>query len=209
MMRSWTRRPSPATIIAVLALVMATGGTSLAGSMISGSTLNNRSVTRQKIATGAIDSTLLAANAVTKDKIAKGSVSSSKLEAGAVTQAALAKGAVTSAALGAGAVAAANLAPATVSWKSLGAQLVAAPPVTLPGATFTDVPATGTASCPTGTVAISGGESLSDTTNAFVIQSFQAGQPGAQPTGWIATGATGGTTASAMTVYAICISAGA
>ena len=112
-------------------------------------------------------------------------------------------------ALGAGAVAGANLAPAAVSWKSLGAQVVAAPPVGLPVGTTTIIPATATASCPTGTVAISGGEVLSDTSNSFVIQSLQAGPAaGAPPSGWTATAATVGSTAATMTVYAICISAG-
>ena len=177
--------------------------------MISGSTLNNRSVTRKKIATSAIDSTLLAANAVTTSKLAKGSVTSSKLAAGAVTKASLATGSVTADALAAGSVAGGNLAPSAVSWKSLGAQVIAAAPVTLPVGTTTDIPATATASCPAGTVAISGGESISDTTNGFVIQALQGGPAGAAPTGWIATGATSGATAATMTVYAICISAGA
>jgi hypothetical protein len=69
------------------------------------------------------------------------------------------------------------------SWKSLGAQVVAATPVTLPVGTTTDVPVTSTAACPSGTVAISGGESISDLTFAYVIQSVQAGLPGAPPTG--------------------------
>jgi hypothetical protein len=135
-------------------------------------------------------------------------VSSSKLGLGAVTKAALAPGSVTGPALAPGAVSGSNLAPAAVSWKSLGAQVVAAAPVTLPVGTTTVVPATATASCPSGTVAISGGESISDTTYAFVIQAVQGGPAGAAPTGWTATGATSGLTAASMTVYAICISAG-
>ena len=67
--------------------------------------------------------------------------------------------------------------------------------------------ATTTASCPAGTVAISGGESFSDPSNSFVVQAFQAGQAGSAPTGWTATGATVAAGAT-MTVYAICISAG-
>ena len=64
-------RPRPATAIALLALVMAMGGTSIAGSVINGSALTNGSVTRHKIATNAIDSTRLAGNAVTTGKIAR------------------------------------------------------------------------------------------------------------------------------------------
>ena len=201
-------RPRPATALALLALVMAMGGTSIAGSVINGSDLKNGSVTRQKIGSNAIDSTRLAGNAVTSGKIAKAAVGSSKLAKGAVTAAALAAGSVTGKALGAGAVAGSNLAPAAVSWKSIGGQVVAAPPVVLPVGTTALVPATATATCPTGTVAISGGESISDTTNAFVLQALQVGAPGAAPTGWTATGATGGSLPATMTVFAICIAAG-
>ncbi len=201
-------RPRPATAIALLALMMAMGGTSIAGSVINGGDLKNGSVTRSKIGSNAIDSTRLAGNAVTAGKIAKAAVSSAKLAKGAVNAAALASGSVTSKALGAGAVTASNLAPAAVSWKSLGAQVVAAPPVVLPVGTTQVIPATAAATCPAGTVAISGGESISDTTNAFVIQSVQVGAPGAAPTGWAATGGTAGTLPATMTVYAICIAAG-
>lgn len=176
-------------MIALLALVMAMGGTSIARSVVNGHDLKNGSVT--------------------KAKIAKGAINSSKLAKGAVTAKALAAGSVTGPALGAGAVAAGNLAPGAVSWRSLGGQVVAATPVTLPGATSVAYyPATATVSCPSGMVAISGGESFTDTSNAFVIQSAQVGVPGTAPTGWSATGAAGGSAAQMMTVYAICIAGG-
>jgi hypothetical protein len=168
-----TARPRPATVIALLALVMAMGGTSVAGSLISGTSLKNGSVSRNKIAKNAIDDSRLAAKAVTADKLAAGAV----------------------------------------SWKSLGAQVVAAAPVTL---STTGAPLSATATCPAGTVAISGGETFSDPAFAFVVQSVQAGLagaqaglPGAAPTGWSVTGAAGGQNTAQMTVYAICISAGA
>jgi hypothetical protein len=199
-------RPRPATLIALLALFMAMGGTSLAGSVLSGSALKNGSVSRKKIATNAIDSTRLAANSVTSGKLAKGAVGASKLATGAVTAAALAPGSV----------AGTNLAVGAVSWKSLGAQVVAAAPVTLPVPTSPAIiPVSATATCPAGSVAISGGQTVSDTANAFVIQSVQAGLvgaqaglPGAAPTGWTSVGADAGVNAATMTVYAICISAG-
>jgi len=46
-------RPRSSTVIALFALVIAMGGTSLAGSMLSGSALKNGSVSRHKIATSA------------------------------------------------------------------------------------------------------------------------------------------------------------
>lgn len=200
--------PRPATGMSLLALVMAMGGTSIAGSVLSGSSLTNGSVTRNKIAKNAIDSPRLAGSAVTTSKLAAGAVNAARLAKAAVTAQAIAPGAITSPALGAGAVAASNLAPTAVSWKALGAQLVAAAPVALPVGTTSIVPATGTATCPAGTVAISGGESISNVADAFVIQAVQVGSPGGAPTGWTATGATGGSEAATMTVYAVCINAG-
>jgi 3D (Asp-Asp-Asp) domain-containing protein len=155
-------------------------------------------VTTPKLARGSVSASKIADAAVTKAALATGSVTGSALAAGSVTSSALAAGSVTGT----------SLAPSAVSWKSLGAQVVAAAPVVLPVGTTSFVPATATASCPSGTVAISGGATVSDTTYGFVVQAFQGGPPGAAPTGWTATGATGGATASTMTVYVICISAG-
>jgi hypothetical protein len=201
------RRPHPATLIALLARVMAMGGTSVAASVINGSLLRSGSVSRAKIASGAIDSSRLAANAVTPAKIAKGAVTVNKLAAGSVTASALAPGSVSAAAIGPGSITGSLLATSSVSWSKLGAQFAVSAPVTLPVGTTTVIPATGTAVCPPGFAAISGGESVSDVTNAFVIQSAQLGAPGAAPTGWTATGGTGGSAPATMTVYAICINA--
>jgi hypothetical protein len=200
------RRPQPATLIALLALVMATGGTSVAANVINGGLLRNGSVTRAKIAANAIDSSRLAANAVTSAKIAKGAIGAKKLAIGAVTASALAPGAVSAGAIAPASITGTQLGLGAVSWSRLGAQVVASAPVALPVGTTALVPATGQALCPTGLVAISGGESLTDTTNSFVIQSAQINVGAAAPSGWSATGATGGATASSMTVYAICIS---
>jgi hypothetical protein len=199
------RRPHPATLIALLALVMATGGTSVAASVINGGLLRSGSVTRTKIASGAIDSSRLAASSVTAAKVAKGSITANKLARGSVTSTALAAGSVSALALGAASVAGTQLAPNSVSWSKLGGQLIASAPVTLPVGTTTVVPATATAACPPGSAAISGGELVSDTTNAFVIQSVQIGALGGVPTGWTATGGTAGSVPATMTVYAICI----
>jgi hypothetical protein len=202
-------RLHPATVIALLALVMASGGTSLAGSVLNGGDLKNGTVSRKKIASNAIDASRIAANAVGTAKLAKGSVNSSKLAKGAVTAGALAPGSVTGPALGPGSVAGTNLAPAAVSWKSIGGQFISTAPVPLPAATQTTFSAaTATATCPSGTVPISGGAQVSDTINAYVIHSFPAGPPGAAPTGWTVSAGTGGAVAASMTLYVICIAAG-
>ena len=125
-----------------------------------------------------------------------------------MTAAALAPGSVTGPALAPGAVAGSNLAETAVSWKALGGQIVAATPIALPVATTDVVPVTATASCPPGTVAISGGKLISDPVFAYVIQSLPAALPGGAATGWTATGTTVGSLPATMTVYAICINAG-
>jgi hypothetical protein len=68
-------RPRPATAIALFALVMAMGGTSVASSLISGSTLKNGSVTGKKLAKGTIDGTRLGKGAVTGIALGAGAVS--------------------------------------------------------------------------------------------------------------------------------------
>jgi hypothetical protein len=92
-----------------------------------------------------------------------------------------------------------------VSWKTLGAQISTGTPVVIPVATTTSFfSRVGTATCPTGTFAISGGESFSDS-GEIVMQSVQVAS-GTGPSGWTVTGGNLDTTAPVtMTVYAICI----
>jgi hypothetical protein len=199
-----TRRPSGATLIACTALFLALGGTSVAATVLSGSSLKNGSVTRAKIAAGAIDSKRLASNAVAKGKIAGGAVTQGAIANGAVGPGQLAAGSVTSAALASGSVTGPALASGAVSWKTLGAQVVSSAATTIPVNQF----ATVTAACPSGSVAVSGGESFGDPSTQFVIQSGPSSASGA-PTGWSATGGNPSTTAAGtMTVFAVCISAG-
>ena len=203
-------RPRPATAIALLALMMAMGGTSIAGSVINGSDLKNGTVTRHRVR--------LECDRFHPARRQRGDRGQDREGGGQLRASGEGRGERrgTGCRLGhlQGArrrwVTASNLAPAAVSWKSLGAQVVAAPPIVLPVGTTQVIPATAAATCPAGTVAISGGESISDTTNAFVNPRFQVqvGAPGAAPTGWAATGGTAGTLPATMTVYAICIAAG-
>ena len=160
-------RPRPATIIALLALFMAMGGTSLAGSVLSGSALKNGSVSRKKIAANAIDSTRLAANAVTSGKLAKGAVGASKL-------ASRCRDRRPRSASGARRGNQPRCRRGVVEVARRSGRRRA--PVNLPAPTSPALtPVSATATCPAGSVAISGGQTVSDTANAFVIQSVQAG----------------------------------
>lgn len=86
-------RPSPAMVVACLALLIAVGGTATAART------RIRSV---DIAPGAVTAKALGKNAVRTKAIADGSVTTSKLAAGAVTTATVADGAITAAKLGSG-----------------------------------------------------------------------------------------------------------
>ncbi len=108
------RLPSPALAIAVTALVIALGGTSLAAfnlptnsvgtnqlraRAVSNSKLQDRVVTDAKLRNQAVTSLKLADSAVTNGKLHDGAVTSGKLRDAAVTSRKLEDGAVTSAKL--------------------------------------------------------------------------------------------------------------
>lgn len=102
------RRPSPALVIACLALVVALGGTSYAAftlpaKSVGTSQLRERAVTSAKLANGVVQTRKLRARAVTASVLGDRSVTSAKLADGAVTSAKLAPGTITAANVPAGA----------------------------------------------------------------------------------------------------------
>jgi hypothetical protein len=83
------RRPSPAMVVAVLALCVALGGTSFAAvklgkNAVKTKNIKNNAVTSGKIANGAVTEGKIAANAVTEGKIANGAVTGGKIANGAI-----------------------------------------------------------------------------------------------------------------------------
>jgi hypothetical protein len=82
------RRPSPAMVVALLALCLALGGTAVAATKLSKNAvktknIKNGAVTESKIAGNAVTEGKIAGNAVTEGKIASGAVSQGKLGASA------------------------------------------------------------------------------------------------------------------------------
>jgi hypothetical protein len=78
------RRPSPAMVVAILALCLAVGGTAFAAvklgkNAVKTKNIKNGAVTESKIAGNAVTESKIAANAVTEGKIASGAVSAGKL----------------------------------------------------------------------------------------------------------------------------------
>ena len=94
--------PRPATVLAMLALFVALGGSANAAGLIGSSKLKSGAVTTSKLANGAVttaklrtaavDATRLKNGAVTSAKIASGAVGGSQIAAGAITAAKLAPG---------------------------------------------------------------------------------------------------------------------
>jgi hypothetical protein len=93
-MKRHLHAPSPGTVIAVIALVVALGGTAYAvkKNSIGAKQLKANAVTEKKIKNGAVTGGKLADNAVTGTKIADGVIGRAKLESGEQTAWALVNG---------------------------------------------------------------------------------------------------------------------
>jgi hypothetical protein len=123
-------KPSPAMIVALIALVFSMTGTGIAAkSLITGKQIKDRSITAKDIANGAITQKKLAKGAVARANLAARSVTSAALAPNAITSAALAPNAITSAAVAPNAITSAALAPNAVTEQALAANSVSAPAI--------------------------------------------------------------------------------
>jgi hypothetical protein len=92
----YLHRPSPAMVVALIALTVALGGTSvaavnqLAANSVGTSQLKSNAVTTPKIKNSAVNASKLASNAVVAAKIASNAVVSAKIASNAVTSAKIA-----------------------------------------------------------------------------------------------------------------------
>jgi hypothetical protein len=112
-MNSSIRRPTPAFIVAMIALVVALAGSAVA---LPGS----NQVDRNDLKRGAVTKKAIKRSAVTKKAIKAGAVTMEKLAPGAVTDTAIAPGAVTNSAIAPGAVTNSAIAPGAVGTNGLG-----------------------------------------------------------------------------------------
>jgi hypothetical protein len=110
----------PATIIAVIALLVALSGAGYAATKIGTAQLKNNAVTTPKVKNGAVSTAKLKNNAVSSAKLAGGAVRAADLGNGAVTGAKLADDAVTAAKIAGGAVGTNALANGGVDGAKLG-----------------------------------------------------------------------------------------
>jgi hypothetical protein len=109
----------PATILAVIALLVALSGAGYAATKIGTSQLKNNAVTKVKIKNGAVSTAKIQNGAVNSAKLAGGAVRAADLGNAAVGSGALASGAVTAAKIAAGAVGSNALATGSVGGAKL------------------------------------------------------------------------------------------
>ncbi len=110
----------PATIIAVIALLVALSGAGYAATTIGTSQLKNNAVTTPKIKNAAVNTAKLKNNAVNASKLASNAVTAAKIASNAVTAAKIAGNAVTGAKIAGGAVGVNQIAAGAVDTAKLG-----------------------------------------------------------------------------------------
>ncbi|MBS1887601.1 MAG: hypothetical protein JSU06_10480 [Actinobacteria bacterium] len=92
MKRPKVRMPSPAMVVALVALILALAGTAFAAAKIGTSSLQNSAVTTKKLKNRAVTAAKLAEGSVGAAKLAEGSVTTGKLAEGSVSAQKLAPG---------------------------------------------------------------------------------------------------------------------
>jgi hypothetical protein len=181
MTKLFRRKPSPALVISIIALVLAASGSAMAASKLaSGDSL--------------IKKNSLSGNRLKNHSLTATQINLSKL--GKVPHAATADTATNATT----AVNATNATNATNAVTATSAAISKVTYVTATGsvvASSTALPVT--ASCPTGTVVIGGGASVADEYDAAANDSYPSGR-----TGWTANFFSASSTPSAVTVTAIC-----
>ena len=123
-MRAWIRLPSPAMGVALIALVVATTGTTYAAVRIGTKQIRDNAVTSPKIRNGAVKNIDLARNSVVTAKIVASAVTGLQIKDGSVGSADLGNDSVTTAKIRGGAVGNSDLANDAVTTSKLHAGAV-------------------------------------------------------------------------------------
>ncbi len=124
MKRAWIRLPSPAMGVALVALVVALGGTSYAALRIGTNQIRNNAITSPKIRNGAVKNIDLARNSVVTAKIVANAVTGLQIRDASVGNADLGNDAVNGAKVRAGAIGNSDLANDAVTSAKLHAAAV-------------------------------------------------------------------------------------
>jgi hypothetical protein len=212
-MTSKTRsfRPSPALVIACIALFAALTGSAIAAGVgkntvrspqiVDGTIrtvdLRDNAVAAGKIAPDAVDTTEIAENGVESSDVAPETLTSADLGAASVTSSEVADQALSDADLGPNSVGSSELQAGAVRASELGTIIAVSNSTTIKTGNNASV----SVDCPTGTIAISGGNTAGD---------YRVAATGAQRTGngWIAHAHSYAPADTSLTVYAYCLSGG-
>jgi hypothetical protein len=212
-MTSKTRsfRPSPALVIACIALFATLTGSAIAAGVgkntvrspqiVDGTVrtidLRDNAVAAGKIAPDAVDTTEIAENGVESSDVAPETLTAADLGAASVTSSEVADQSLTANDLGPDSVGSSELQAGSVRASELGAIISVSNSTTIK----TGANASVSVDCPTGTVAISGGNTAGD---------YRVAATGAQRTGngWIAHAHSYAPADTSLTVYAYCLSGG-
>jgi hypothetical protein len=212
-MTSKTRsfRPSPALVIACIALFAALTGSAIAAGVgkdtvrspqiVDGTIrtvdLRDNSVAAGKIAPDAVDTTEIAENGVDSSDVAPETLTSADLGTASVTSPEVADQSLTANDLGPDSVGSSELQASSVRASELGTIISVSNSTTIKTGNNASV----SVDCPTGTVAISGGNTAGD---------YRVAATGAQRTGngWIAHAHNYAPADTSLTVYAYCLSGG-
>ena len=151
------RHLTPGNAIALAALLVALGGTAVAAfpnGSVTTATLANGSVTTAKIRNGAVTKPKIASGAVNADRIAVGAVQAAKIANSAVKSGKIQNSAVTSAKVADGSLTSSDFVPGVLGGLSASKVSVVRDVVSLAAGAPAQA---GTATCPAGQLAISGG----------------------------------------------------
>ena len=212
-MTSKTRsfRPSPALVIACIALFAALTGSAIAAGVgkntvrspqiVDGTIhtidLRDNSVAAGKIAPDAVDTTEIAENGVESSDVAPETLTAADLGAASVTSSEVADQSLTANDLGPDSVGSSELQAGSVRASELGGIIQASNAVTIKAGTNETV----TATCPAGTTVISGG-GLPGLYAVYLVGSVRSGN------GWEAYAHSTSGTDTTLTAYAYCLSGG-
>ncbi len=206
-----TFRPSPALVIACIALFAALTGSAIAAGVgkntvrspqiVDGTIrtvdLRDNAVAAGKIAPDAVDTTEIAENGVDSSDVAAETLTSGDLGAASVTSSEVADQSLTANDLGPDSVGSSELQAGSVRASELGAIISVSNSTTIK----TGANASVSVDCPTGTVAISGGNTAGD---------YRVALTGTQRSGngWLAHAHSYAPADTSLTVYAYCLSGG-
>ena len=191
MKKGMTRHLTPGSAVALLALIVALGGTAVAAS-----TLADGSVTTAKLANSAVKKAKLANSAVTSPKLANGSVTTPKL----------ANSAVTGAKVAAGTLEASDFTPDVLGGISSSKVTTVTGKVTIPAGKVFPV----FANCPPNQAVLSGGYELpgpvlpGDNNSIAVVIASRPSVTAGNISGWTVTVAASTVVDADVTAFAVC-----